>query len=639
MAQNARIAALTDELIQSILHFDPQADRRAYKHAKDIATRGLKAHQYNRTSQFDVQSSFSGLDEKFRVLNRDDLADALGSRVQELQERPNKWIPEYLSLLLQLSDRPVENSDVEALNILRPPTPPPPLTWAEIIEDDPYSDEEIWKDIDYGVESSDDEAKTPKIRGGRDAASSVTSTEEDDTFNPESCVVPIDDTSLAEITSAQFWTAAPDEETGKIDITELQAVRETLFMLAGLHTSLYIADKQHSNVRVNHKYVFSHAIAKTMDHLLSQLAEVGHNLSRLRQWTQRPSTLPLVQTFEAAVRTRLATFDRELALLQQQYLAPTGPVSVSLLELQDEVRRLSGPLLHLAEVVQEIEPHLLVNPFAHLEMLYERISLAQMTLEAEVLAMFSTIFFECLQTYLKPIRRWMESGELGANDETFFVFENDSSSEVSALWHDRFVLRRGKGNILRAPSFLEPAGVKIFNTGKSVVFLKELGIYGAGLGPFENEPPLDHIAVCGESDLPMSPFPELFSAAFEKWIKSKYSFASAILRTHLFEKCGLLNILNDFSLVYLGANASVLQDLTTAVFERMDTGQRGWNDRFLLTELARGIYATVLDKGNAEKIIVRSSRLKNQTRSVNGLASISLDYAVSTTLRPGSSHC
>ena len=68
MAQNARVAALTDELVQTIIGFDPEADRRAFRHAKDIATKGIRAHQYNRTNQFEIQSNFSGLDEKFRVL-------------------------------------------------------------------------------------------------------------------------------------------------------------------------------------------------------------------------------------------------------------------------------------------------------------------------------------------------------------------------------------------------------------------------------------------------------------------------------------------------------------------------------------------------------------------------------------------
>ena len=180
MAQNAKISGLTDELIQSILRHDPAANKQAYKHAKEIASRNLRGHQYARTNQFDVTATFKGLDEKFRIKNRDDLADALQTRLQKLEGYTNKYKPEFLSLLLQLADRPLENTQVEALELLRPPSPPPPLTWAEILEDDPYSDEDIWKDIDYGADSSGDE-KIPKKR--RKAPSTPpTSFDEDDTF-------------------------------------------------------------------------------------------------------------------------------------------------------------------------------------------------------------------------------------------------------------------------------------------------------------------------------------------------------------------------------------------------------------------------------------------------------------------------
>ncbi|KAJ4346776.1 uncharacterized protein N0V89_010708 [Didymosphaeria variabile] len=624
MAQNAKVAALTDELIHSILKFDPEANKRAYKHAKDIARNGLRAHQYARTNQFDVQASFIGLDEKFRVLNRDDLADALDERVKEINKRLGKWIPECLSLLLQLSDQPTENSRVEALELLRPPTPSPELTWKEILEDDPYSDEEIWKDIDYGAESSDDDLLAPKKEVLK--FSPPTSVDEDDTYDPKGCVVAVDAAAIDEIEEAQFWKHKTEAEDEKLEITELQAVRETLFMLAGLQTSLFHADR-----RVGPEYELRHAMTKTANHLLAELGDIGRTIHQLRQWVKRPSTLPLIQTFEAAVSKRLREYDQSLALLQQRYLVPEKPTAVSLLELHDNVRSLSRPILRLARVVSEIEPQLLVNPFVHLEILFDQINLAQMTLEQDVFDFLSNLFFECLQTYLKPMRRWMEDGELGLNDETFFVFENDSGSEASSLWHDRFVLRRGQENKLRSPAFLEPAAQKIFNTGKSVVFLKELGIHTSLLPTKVEEPRLDHKTVCGTSaDSPLSPFSELFQAAFQTWIESKYSLASTVLREYLFNICGLVQTLDSFRTIYLSANGSVFQEFADAVFERMDTNQRAWNDRFLLTELARGIFSLELPKGQSERIVVRSMRKSSKSphRSVKALSHVSLDYAL-----------
>ncbi|KAH9882393.1 hypothetical protein J1614_000629 [Plenodomus biglobosus] len=628
MAHSAKVGSLTDELIQSILKFDPAANRQAYRHAKDIASRGLRGHQYARTNQFDVTARFAGLDEKFRVRSRDDLADALQTRLQRLEGLTSKFKPDYLSLLLLLADRPLENTQVEALELLRPPSPPPVLTWSEILEEDPYSDEELWKDIDYAGDSSADE-KTPKKRKKPESTPATSIEEEDDTYDPETCIITSEDQVVEKLKHLQFWNTTTDEDGAKNVITELQIIRETLFMLAGLRTSLYQTDAHQYNIRINPTYILSHALPATTEHLLSQFTEIGKKIFRMRQWAEKPSATSLKQTFEAAVRKRLLVYDRALSKLQQRYLLPEKPISVSLLEVHDEVRSMSAPILHLAQIVSDVEPRLLVNPFSHLEALFDHTTLAQMMLEKYVFDYMSELFFECLQTYLKPIRRWMEDGELGNDDETFFVFANDSNSDAASLWHDRYVLRHDGQGKLRSPTFLQPAGKKIFNTGKSVVFLQKLGIQETHAKRTYLEPLLNHRTVCGTStNVPLSPFPELFEAAFEKWICSKYSVASNILRQHIFETGDLMRTLVSFEFLYFGRDGSIFEDFANAVFERMDAGRRGWNDRYVLTELARGTFSAVMPAAHVERVVVRSSKVKGQSNSIKALAAISIDFAL-----------
>ncbi|KAF1918664.1 Spc98 family-domain-containing protein [Ampelomyces quisqualis] len=629
MAQHAKIASLTDELILSVVGFDPATHRQAYKHAKEIASRGLRGHHFGRTNQFQVESTLAGLDEKFRVKNRDDLADALQARLQKLETVTSRFRPDLLSLLLHLTDRPLENTKVEALELLRPPSPDPPLTWHEIILEDPYSDDDIWKDIDYAAESSGDE-QVPRKRT-RPRASPPISVDKDDTHDPTTCLVAIDEALSQQLRSTQFWSAVADHNDLRgTDVTELQAVRETLFMLAGFQTSLYSLDQQRKKIRINTSYTVGHARASTMEHLLTDFLTIGGNLYRLRQWTKRTSPLPLVQTFEAAVLRRLSDFDRTLAELQQQYLIPGPPIAVSLLYFHTGVHISSAPLCHLAHMVSDIEPELLVNPFSHLEALFDQTTLAQLTLETEKFRYLSQLFFDCLQTYLKPIRNWMENGELGLNDETFFVFENDTSSDVNSLWHDRYVLRRDAHNTLRSPSFLQPAAKKIFNTGKSVVFLKELGLHSRAVSTAVSEPRLDHATVCSLSgEVPLSPFPELFQRAFDHWMQSKYSQASNMLRQHLVDNTGLIRTLVILETLYLGKNGAVFEDLANALFERMDAGHEGWNDRYVLTEMTRGIFATVMPTSDADKIVVRSSKVRRDSQSIANFTAISLDFALS----------
>lgn len=95
------------------------------------------------------------LEEKFRVYNRDDLADALRSRLAELPSLTSGFNPEILSLFLSLSDRPLQNSEISDLELLVKPDAPKELTWEDIIADDPMEGE-IWKDVDFGAESSDE---------------------------------------------------------------------------------------------------------------------------------------------------------------------------------------------------------------------------------------------------------------------------------------------------------------------------------------------------------------------------------------------------------------------------------------------------------------------------------------------------
>ncbi|KAF2852128.1 hypothetical protein T440DRAFT_447756 [Plenodomus tracheiphilus IPT5] len=627
MAHSAKISSLTEELIQSILNFDPATNRQAYRHAKDIASRGLRGHQYARTNQFDVTARYAGLDEKFRIRSRDDLADALQTRLQKLEGLTNRFKPDYLSLLLLLADRPLENTQVEALELLRPPSPPPVLTWSEILEEDPYSDEELWKDIDYAGDSSADE-KTPKKRE-RPRPTPATSVDEDDTYDPEACVLDNDDDVAKELESLQFWNVPMDEDGTKQEITELQMIRETLYMLAGLRTSLFQTDAQQYNIRINPTYVLGHAMPATTEHLLAQFTEIGKDIYRMRQWAEKPSATALNQTFETAVRKRLLDYDKTLSLLQQRYLLPEQPISVSLLEVHGQLRSLSAPILRLAQIVSDVEPHLLVNPFSHLEALFDQTTIAQMMLEKNVFEFMSEMFFECLQTYLKPIRRWMEDGELGSDDETFFVFANDSNSDAASLWHDRYVLRHDGQDKLRSPTFLQPAVKKIFNTGKSVVFLQKLGIQDTHAHKLDHEPLLDHRTVCGSSiDVPLSPFPELFQAAFEVWIRSKYSVASNILRQHIFETGGLMRTLVNFEFLYFGRDGSVFEDFANAVFERMDAGRRGWNDRYVLTELARGTFSAIMPTTDVERVVVRSLKAKGPSESIKALAAISIDVAL-----------
>ena len=134
-----------------------------HSHALNI----LKNTSPDRTNHFEIIERLRGLVEKFRVLNNDELADALQVRLQGLETTTSKRTPEILSLFLQLSENPAQKSRIESLDQVERPSTPPQLTWAEVFAEDPLDNREgIWDTIYYGDESSVDEIITPELVSG-----------------------------------------------------------------------------------------------------------------------------------------------------------------------------------------------------------------------------------------------------------------------------------------------------------------------------------------------------------------------------------------------------------------------------------------------------------------------------------------
>ncbi|KAI9933142.1 hypothetical protein MW887_007613 [Aspergillus wentii] len=257
MALAANTSALTDELIVTVAN---TSDRKAFvsypfekldpsrfNSLKRRVEESFKSGQHGRTDQFAVARQLEGLQEKFQVLNKDELADALRSRLNELENHRSSWFPEILSLLIQLSDRPAQLSRVDRLEALKPPEAEKSLSWTELdASESAYNDDEIWQDVDYGAESSDDDVSSlpSETSVPRTFPRSPTGPEEDYVIPEELLFSGEDENLIASIKAVQFWK---DENTSvlpqpgelpSLPITELQIIRETIFMLQGLPTSL-----------------------------------------------------------------------------------------------------------------------------------------------------------------------------------------------------------------------------------------------------------------------------------------------------------------------------------------------------------------------------------------------------------------
>ncbi|KAH7323952.1 Spc98 family-domain-containing protein [Rhexocercosporidium sp. MPI-PUGE-AT-0058] len=647
MAHVLKLGALTDELVELLTSTSAKSDQAKFSIHRESALRALRFHNYPRTNQFDVTSQLEGLEEKLRVYNEDPLADALRERLDKLSSLEVKWTPEILHLLLELSDQPVSKSKLEKLDFLKEPEPDtgPTLKWKNLVAEDPLLREKsVWRNVDFAGGDSDGEDWCEDSRSDVSEQTNTTAQSSvEDEFNrrpDEHAVDTIDKLALDELRKQQFWQKTPSVsgvklETVKKSITELQAIREVLFMLSGLPTSLFETDpKQPTMVRPSKGYALKHASAEAFFKLAKSFADDGSCLARLRLWIKSPQSIPLLQILQSTLLDRIQNFDSRLSEIQQQFISPTKDIVVSLLSVQAKLASHVLPLIRLSSILKKLDTERYAHAFRYLEMIYDDTCTSQMNGDEETYEFMGRIFFDCFRMYLRPIRTWMEEGQLANDDKVFFVSEATGEVELSSLWQSRFKIRRTQDGILHAPKFLQAAANKIFNTGKSVVVLKHLNQYESLRSTGGAEPILDFDTVCHPS-VRLAPFPELFDTAFDGWVQSKHHHASSILRKTLFDSCGLQTSLDAFSYIYFMADGITASAFTNNVFDKLDTLNASWNDRFTLTELSQGTFGTI-SSVNPDRLrtniltIPRKHRdVANCRRTVKVLAILEFKYHLS----------
>jgi len=604
-----------------------------------------------RTNPFAVNNQLEGFEEKFRVLNNDELADALRERLAELSVQSTQWTPETLSLLVQLSENPAQRTKLEDLELLEEPPPPPSLTWAKILADDPLdNDEGLWDDVNFEAGSSEDDEKIIPVLSPGMKPVSVSSSSEHPTISDskEAPEVPIDPKLLRYITEAQYWkqrSESAQEDEDQILMTETQVIREVVFMLLGLPTNMF-QNNDAGHISVPNDYRIRRTSTAALEHILTSLASVGKGLAALRNWAASSQEVPVVQTLQHGLSVKLQGFGTALSLIEKEILDPTGPSPMTLLRVHHEIQSSARSLLLLLPVLIDQEDHAMNRPFELLESLYNLACTSESTLEWNVFSFFADLFLQCFRTYLKPIRRWMEDGELDEDDKVFFIKRNKSDPVMTFLWSEQYKLLKDDSSLLYAPQFLHVAAQKIFNTGKSVGFIHSLGFDKTvhDSEPSE-EPPLDFQSLCQERNSDgLSPFSENFAAAFETWIASKHLSSTSRLRELLGSRCGFWNSLDALEYIYLSRNGALTSQLASSIFDRNDGGARNLKDRFVLTELFRRAYSQINCVYEEQLAVHITASVDNgqgsRNMSMAALAGIHITYkipwAVANIIKPNS---
>lgn len=594
MAHTSKLGALADGLVTSITGLDTQHNAEDFKRYKDLTLKGIRNQSFARVNQFDVKLRLDGLIEKFAILNQEPLSEALQSRLDELQTA--KWTPEILALLLRLSDRPVERTRLEDLDGSHPASPPKELTWAEIIRDDPLSDDGIWDDVQYERDFSDEGSlfDEPLYEPTITAATSLD--DEDYASRARSYLLPPDDEALRAVERTRLRQQS-GSDSQLIRMTELQAIRETLQMLQGLPTMLYRFDPA-AQITINQHCAVGTAAKSTMLGVLQHFQTIGSALHAIRRFINVSATSPSVETFQASVEKVIARFVHGMADIEQNFLRPSNDLVVSILVVLAEVRKFAGPTLVVARILNDNHA-LNSSPFAVLDTLYEHACALQLSSNDEVFEAVARLLFDGLSTHLRPWREWIDSGLSDSETEDFFVEVSKEADDLGSLWHAKYKLRTLSDGSPYAPTFLQPLVPMAFSEGKAVCFLRALG---EDVDEIDQDSPKQFNS---EFDLlleqvkarPLLPFSELFEATLRSWAGQSSArlirkTPATSLRMKLMDDCGMWQIIDAWELIFLSKDGTVFQMFADTVFERMRNGRYTWDDRFLLTELVQSTFGS-----------------------------------------------
>ncbi|KAJ5134841.1 hypothetical protein N7526_006206 [Penicillium atrosanguineum] len=627
------LSSLTDELITVLARVPP--DQKQSPRIQTLRKRvegALRPGTHGRTNQFAVARKLEGLQEKFQVLNRDELADALSTRLKELEGYRDTWHPEILSLLLQLSDRPDQLSNLDRLPIpANALEEDKSLLWSDLnAQGTAYSHEDIWEEVDFAANSSEDELLS--ISDGGDLISSKLlpvnpgSQEKEYVIPDEVFGSGEDEDLITSIQKAQFWTpenhpkVAKDQQDASCIITELQCARETIFMLQGLPTSIFW--RLDTDIEVDRRYTLAYSSRTSLSALLRSFTKIGAKLDVARRFTKMPQTIPYLQTFCRGVEEWLLEFDRTLSRIQCEYLSPGS--TVSLIQLLDDVRRYSRNLEMLAELISKLESTSTTQPMRCLDLFYNLVCMVEALGDENASGKLAILFFSCFKTYTSSIQLWMQAGKVDSKDNTFFVRVNRENGELRTLWHNWFVL--DEANI---PQFLEPGVQKVFTTGKSMVFLHRLNAQPDISENESSDTVFDEFYPPTGSCSFSLPFSVLVETAFDRLVDVNHSLSSGLLRKELDEQCGLWTSLDALQHVYLGKDLSIVGTIDAKIFELMDRG-RSWDDKFLITEVTRSAFS-VMPGIDPSKLVVRSAGSSASyilKRTVKILETISIDYVL-----------
>lgn len=589
MAQTTRLGELAGGLVTVIT--GKTQDDPSFLKLKEQTAKGLRDASHARTNQFAVKDSYNGLIEKFGARNRDDLADALDSRLKELSMGP-KWMPEILSLFLHLSNKPVEKTDISSLGrLLEPVVAAPDLTWQDILADDPLNEEGVWNDVDRGYHSSGDD---PGLEDDLDSEPTISNQatsldEENFVVMARQHLIQPSWAALEDARAAKTALSAHDLREKVLYVTELALIRESFIVVLGLPTHIYDQDPKTGRVQTKNVALATVENA-TVKAFATQVAVISAKLNALRKWSQSEQTIAFLQAVQDCVQTQFSDFATKLGDVEQRYIRRSDRGVVSMIEMERDLQELAAPLCRLSDIVgAALRSSSDRMPFELLNALYDEACIAHMSGQGALFDATGLALCAGLNAGLRPMQAWMSDGSLPSkNAENFFVYEVDRDCDPGQRWHKRYAMRKLPDGQPFVPKCITSFASEVFSAGKATAFLRDL----------DSSADTDHyVAVPRQAALDfaqmkdvlqsmaLQSFEEVLSDHVASALRTQATHSSEQLCTKLLHQHGVLSQLNALAAVHLGHDGSLLQAFSETLFERIETYPQRWQDPFAITEL------------------------------------------------------
>lgn len=633
MAHAATLSRLAEGLVTAVTGQNPTDP--GFRKLRDQTLRGLKDQSHARTNQFAVKDSFNGLVEKFSVLNREDLAEALEERLQELPTN-SRWMPEYLSLLLELSDKPAEKTQLDdVLHANKPDVQEPDLTWNDILADDPLDEPDIWDDIDRGYHSSEDDQLEHDVDSEPTVSTKATSVHDDDpAATARLHLVQPDEDAVRKVQELRSRWQSRQQENHALELSELMIVREILSMLRGLPADYFRLHESTGEVSLSVEAQMSNTSRSAVSSILNHSARLGTSMGSLRLWASTVHRAPYMQSMSAMIDELLLHFGRKLSAIETQLINPPKHLVVSASSVLSQVSNSANPLVHLSALVQKsLQVPAEQHSFALIDLLYDEANLAQMAGDQPAFETLACVFISGFETYLRTVSAWIKAGSLSAtHSDVFFVKESRQDCEVGNLWHGQFVVRKdSQGNEL-VPKCLLPFADQIFALGKAKSFLRRLRDESDhsedARDTYHDKHLLDDVRVFIYQDSLVA-FSQLLSDTLEDWLFGLSTEDSVSVVSTLWSGYGLREALAAIPYVFFSKNGTLFEGFANDLGSRIAKGPAPTtsNERFILSELAQLSLGSAADV-DAENLFVTMTEDESSivTSVVRQLGAVSVRY-------------